>query len=187
MVWKGPSTFTKKCWLRFRQMIIRVTPELMADWLPQLVELLEDSVLNGASVGFLLPLGAGEIAAYWSGVIRDSEHRIVLLAIEDGQLQGSVQLELARKANGRHRAEVQKLLVHSRARRQGLGRQLMTAIEQEALAVGRTLLVLDTRVGDPAGKLYASMNYQFAGAIPGYVWSDDGQFAGTAIFYKNLR
>ena len=186
MVWKGPSIFTKKCWLHFRQMIIRATPQLMTDWFQQLVDLLEDSVLNGASVGFLLPLGVGEIDAYWDGVHGDLEHRIVLLVIEDGQLQGSVQLELAKKANGRHRAEVQKLLVHSRARRQGLGRQLMSVAEQEALAAGRTLLVLDTRVGDPASKLYKSMNYQFAGAIPGYVWSDDGQFAGTAIFYKNL-
>ncbi len=158
----------------------------MVDWLPQLVELLEDSVLNGASVGFLLPLRAGEVEAYWDSVLRDLEHRIVLLAFEDGQLQGSVQLELAKKANGRHRAEVQKLLVHSRARRRGLGHQLMAAVEQEALAMGRTLLVLDTRVGDPASKLYESMNYHFAGEIPGYVWSDDGQFAGTAIFYKNL-
>ena len=167
-------------------MILRATPQLISDWLPQLVELLEDSVLTGASVGFLLPLGAGEIAAYWDGVLHDFEHRIVLLAIEDGQLQGSVQLELARKANGRHRAEVQKLLVHSRARRQSLGRRLMAAVEQEAMAAGRTLLILDTRVGDPASKLYESMNYLFAGEIPGYVWSDDGGFAGTAIFYKNL-
>ena len=167
-------------------MILRATPQLISDWLPQLVELLEDSVLSGASVGFLLPLAAGEIAAYWDGVLHDFEHRIVLLAIEDGQLQGSVQLELARKANGRHRAEVQKLLVHSRARRQSLGRRLMAAVEQEALAAGRTLLILDTRVGDPASKLYESMNYLFAGEIPGYVWSDDGRFAGTAIFYKNL-
>lgn len=158
----------------------------MADWFQQLVELLEDSVRNGASVGFLLPLGAGEIAEYWDGVLRDLENRIVLVAIEESQLQGSVQLELAKKANGRHRAEVQKLLVHSRARRQGLGRRLMTAIEQEALAAGRTLMVLDTRVGDPASKLYESMNYHFAGEIPGFVWSEDGQFTGTTIFYKNL-
>ena len=168
-------------------MIVRATAQLLADWFPQLVELLEDSVLNGASVGFLLPLGAGEIAEYWEGVLRDLENRIVLLAIEDGQLQGSVQLELSKKANGRHRAEVQKLLVHSRARRRGLGRQLMAASEQEALAVGRTLLVLDTRVGDLASKLYESMFYLFVGEIPGFVWSEDGQFTGTAIFYKNLR
>ena len=90
-------------------MIIRATPQLMLEWFPQLVELLQDSVLNGASVGFLLPLGFGEIEAYWDGVLRDLEHRIVLLATEDGHLQGSVQLELAKKANGRHRAEVQKL------------------------------------------------------------------------------
>ena len=91
---------------------------------------------------------------------------VELLATEDGQLQGSVQIELAKKATGRHRAEVQKLLVHSRARRQSLGRRLMAAVEQEALAAGRTLLILDTRVSDPASKLYESMNYLFAGAIP---------------------
>ena len=167
-------------------MILKATPELIALWRKQLQELLTDSVQHGASVGFLLPLGHNEVAEYWDAVQQDLNNRILLFLIEEGQLQGSVQLALAVKANARHRAEVQKLLVHSRARRRGLARQLMEALEAEALAAGRTLLVLDTLQGDVASSLYASMNYQLAGVIPGYVACNDGHLEGTVIFYKNL-
>jgi GNAT superfamily N-acetyltransferase len=49
--------------------------------------------------------------------------------------------------NASHRAEVQKLLVLRSWRRQGIGLALMTAIEQAARQTGRSLLVLDTRLG----------------------------------------
>ena len=167
-------------------MILKATPELFSRWQNQLEELLEDSVQHGASVGFLLPLGQGEVAQYWEAVKRSLKIRVLLLSVEEGLLQGSVQLEMAVKANGLHRAEVQKLLVHSRARGRGLARQLMEALETEALAAGRTLLVLDTRQGDVASSLYESMSYKCVGVIPGYVQSGSGQLEGTVIFYKNL-
>jgi len=65
-----------------------------------------------------------------------------------------VQLALATQPNAQHRAEVQKLMVHTRARRQGIGQALMTAVEVIARAAGRTLLVLDTRRGDGSEQLY---------------------------------
>jgi acetyltransferase len=57
---------------------------------------------------------------------------ILAATTAQGEVAGSVQLALVQKENGRHRAEVQKLLVHSRFRNQGLGRRLMDAIEREA-------------------------------------------------------
>jgi len=61
--------------------------------------------------------------------------------------------------NGPHRAEVMKLCVLRRARRKGVAKALMRAIEQETRPRGRQLLVLDTRAGDVAEKLYEEIGY----------------------------
>ena len=104
----------------------------------------------------------------------------------DGEIVGSAQLDLAGQPNGRHRAEVTKLMVLSSARRQGIGRLLMEAAEAEARNLGRTTLVLDTRQGDPSEALYRGMGWQPAGTIPRYARSADGTLHTTAFYYKLL-
>lgn len=156
--------------------------------LPELMALLQDTVDSGASVGFIPPLGEDEARQYWQGVFRNVKQgtHILLVAREDGRVVGSVQLELATKANALHRAEVQKLFVLQSQRRRGTGRALMQAIEQVAREHKCTLLVLDTREGDAAEKLYRKLGYQEAGVIPAYARSATGEFEGTVIFYKTL-
>jgi ribosomal protein S18 acetylase RimI-like enzyme len=168
--------------------IEQLTAEHAAAALDELVELLQDTVTSGASVGFLPPLAAGAARDYWEGVVADvgGGARVLLVARDDRRVIGSVQLELASKANARHRAEVQKLMVHTRARGQGTGRRLMEAVEAAARAAGRTLLVLDTRQGDVAERLYARHGYTRAGVIPGYARSADGTLDATVYFYRLL-
>jgi ribosomal protein S18 acetylase RimI-like enzyme len=150
-----------------------------------LTRLLIDVVADGASIGFLPPLSYQEAAAYWNGVFQDG---VVLWIVEkDGVAVGTVQLQLAGKANAAHRAEIAKLMVHPSGRRLGIGRQLMQAAEEEALRQGRTLLVLDTRVGDPSNGLYESIGFVEAGVIPGYAQSADGQLHATRFYYKTLN
>jgi ribosomal protein S18 acetylase RimI-like enzyme len=91
------------------------------------------------------------------------------------------------RANGLHRAEVAKLMVHRAARRRGIARALMLALEDHARRLGRTTLVLDTRQGDPSERLYQSLGYQLAGAIPEYARSADGTLDATAIYYRLLK
>jgi acetyltransferase len=161
------------------------TPSL----LPELNLLLQDTVAGGASVGFLPPLSDEEAGAYWGSVaaaLREP-YRILLVAREQGLIIGTVQLDLASRPNGSHRAEVAKLMVHTQHRRQGVGRQLMQAIEAEARRAGRTTLVLDTREGDPSEKLYRSLGYLKAGSIPEYARSADGSLHTTAFLYKLLK
>jgi hypothetical protein len=62
----------------------------------------------------------------------------------------------------------------------------MQAAEQQARAVGRSLLVLDTRAGDPSEQLYIRLGYWHAGSIPGYTCSADGRMHATVIMYKLL-
>ena len=154
----------------------------------ELVQVLRDTVDAGASIGFLPPLSDEEARGYWANTIADVARgsRLLLVATQNEQVVGSVQLELATKPNALHRAEVQKLMVHTRARRQGIGQALMNAVEDAARAAGRTLLVLDTRQGDPAEQFYAQFGYTRVGSIPEYARSSSGAFDATVIFYKLL-
>ena len=153
------------------------------------VELLRDAVAGGASVGFLDPLPDDEAAAYWDGVFAEVEAGTRLLfVVRDGdEVLGSVQLAIPAKPNARHRVAVEKLLVHSSARRRGLGTALMRAAEDATARMGRHLLVLDTEAGDRAGRLYERLGYVRAGVIPGYALSPTGRPLGGAFYYRNLR
>jgi GNAT superfamily N-acetyltransferase len=159
-----------------------------ASHLDALVELLRDSVDNGASVGFLPPLEEAEARAYWEGVVAEltSASRSLALARVDGRVAGTAQLVEAGKANARHRAEVSKVLVHSAFRRQGLGATLMRALEERAREQGKSTLVLDTLEGAPSEQLYQSLGWIRVGAIPQYAQVADGTLRSTVIYYKLL-
>jgi len=150
--------------------------------------LLLDAVAHGASVGFLASLDEAAAAAYWSevrGAVADGG-RVLLVAWRDHVLVGTVQLDLCRKPNGLNRAEVQKLLVHSGARRGGAATALMEAAEVQALALGRGLLFLDTEAGSDAEALYARLGYTKVGELPEYCATPGGAWRATAIYYKTL-
>lgn len=156
--------------------------------LPELADLLVDVVQNGASVGFLAPLGKSEALGYWTGVraaVGDGS-RILLVALHDGALAGTVQLDLCQKANGSNRAEVQKLLVHSAARRAGLARALMAEAEAQALSHKRGLLFLDTEAGSGAEHFYQACGYTRLGELPDYACNTAGHWRATAIYFKQL-
>lgn len=156
--------------------------------LPQLVNLLKDAVDNGSSVGFLPPLDIEIAREYWQESLTEISEckRVLLVAIEDGKVAGSAQLGLATKPNSRHRAEVQKVIVHTEFRNRGIAKALMDAIEKVALEIGRTLLVLDTEQHSVAEKLYEKCGYIRSGVIPQYALSADGSLITTVVFYKIL-
>lgn len=154
----------------------------------ELAEVLADCVDHGASVGFLPPVRPERGAAFWSdraGEVAEGL-AVVLAATVDGRVAGTVQLQLARSQNQPHRADVAKLLVHSRVRRHGVGAALMTAVEAIAVQRGRWLLVLDTLVGSDASRLYRRLGWHEAGVIPDYALLPDGTVAGTTVFWKRL-
>jgi len=148
--------------------------------------ILQDCVDSGASVSFLPPLDPGVAREFYRARATEVARgqRILLAAWVDGVLAGSVMLDIAMPQNQPHRAEVQKLLVHSAIRRRGAARALMAAIEAEAAAAGRGLLVLDTRAGDSAEQLYASTGWTESGRIPGFTRLIDGGFCDTVFFYR---
>jgi len=169
--------------------IVRLDADDVEADLQSLVDLLADAVDDGASVGFLGPLDRATAEAYWrrraDEVGRGSR---LLLAARDGtRVVGSVQLAFAEQQNGSHRAEVQRLVVHRDARRRGVGRALMLGLEREAREAGRTLLMLNTRAGDPPEALYLGLGYTLVGTVPDYARNPDGTFNTTSIMYRLLE
>lgn len=150
--------------------------------------LLEDSVNNGASIGFLAPIEKNEVVNYW----REVNSKLVQgnsrlwIAIQQGKIVGSVQLSLVSKKNGVHRAEVEKLMVLTSARKQGIATLLMNELEKFAREKDLRLLVLDTREGDVSELLYSKIGFVRVGVIPNFALSSNGSYDGTAIYYKKL-
>lgn len=169
--------------------ITRLSPDCTPRCYNELAELLQSCVNNGASVGFFAPLQSLQALSYWQETVADmlNGKRWIWVARVNGRIVGSVQLAICEKPNGYHRAEVQKLLVHLAFRRQGIATALLRALETEALAGGRELLVLDTSTGDRAESLYRRLGYCEAGLIPGYTRTPYGQPHSTSIYYKHLR
>ena len=170
------------------EQVVRVTAQSFAHYREDLIVLLLDAVKHGASVGFMNDLDQPQAIRYFNEVHAQLEQGNLLLwvLVEDQRVLASVQLILCQKANGLNRAEVQKLLVHSSARRHGLGHQLMHALELAARQHKRGLLYLDTEAGSEAEAFYQALRYTKVGELPDYCQSPDGRYSPTAIYYKTL-
>ena len=155
----------------------------------QLADVLIDCVEGGASVSFMLPLTRERALAFWNRVVRDvgTGARALLVAEDAHGICGTVQLVFDLPENQPHRGDLAKMLVHHRARRQGLGEALMRAAEDAARESGKTLLVLDAVTGGDAERLYERLGWQRVGVIPDYALMPDGAPCDTTVFYRDLR
>lgn len=157
--------------------------------LPDLCTVLIDCVEDGASVNFLAPMTIEKARAYWLNrcfPALDAGEIILIAAMNQGQIQGTIQVMKAPQENQAHRADIAKLLVRPSSRRTGLGARLLAAAEQAALAANRTLLVLDTEEGSDAERLYARSGWTRLGVIPDYATRPDGRLIGSAYYFKSL-
>jgi ribosomal protein S18 acetylase RimI-like enzyme len=152
-----------------------------------LAGVLIDCVEGGASVSFMHPLTRDRAVAFWRRVAQGvaASERALLIAEDARGLCGTVQLVLDQPENQPHRAELSKMLVPRRARRQGLGAALMRAAEATARECGKTLLVLDT-ANDEAARLYERLGWTRVGVIPDYALLPQGGLCDTIVYYRNL-
>ncbi|MFB4214029.1 GNAT family N-acetyltransferase [Shouchella sp. JSM 1781072] len=156
------------------------------DWNHSLSHLLVDCVNDGASINFLAPLTLKKAHDYWDSVVLSDTHSC-LIAIDEGKAVGTVQLLCSEKENGRHRAEIAKLMVHSNFRGKGIASQLMNQAEQLAVSKGIHLLTLDTEKGSSANALYQHLGYTFAGSIPHFAQSAlSHKIKATNFYYKQV-
>jgi GNAT superfamily N-acetyltransferase len=153
-----------------------------------LSDVLIDCVEGGASVSFMLPMTRAKADAFWRSAAESvARGERIVLAAEDanGTIIGTVQVILAQPENQPHRGDVAKMLVHRRARRQGIGAALLAAAERSAREAGKTLLVLDTASGD-AERVYQREGWQCCGTIPDYALWPGGGLCATTIYFKML-
>lgn len=158
--------------------------------LNELAAVLHACVHQGASVNFILPFDIEDSKEFWMTKIRNgvaANNRIVIVARLEGRIAGTVQLDCDTSPNQAHRADVSKLLVHPDFRRRGVARVLMVTLEEQAKLNHRQLLTLDTRTGDHAEPLYASLGYKTAGMIPKFAKDPHtDKLDGTTYMYKQL-
>jgi ribosomal protein S18 acetylase RimI-like enzyme len=155
-----------------------------------LAALLADAVEDGASIGFLAPVDRDALVRWWQALlpsVTDGQTRVWAARDEGGALVGTVQLKLTANPNGTHRAQVGKLIVDRRARGRGLGRELLAVAEGAAVGAKISLLLLDTRTGSAAERLYASAGWTAFGIVPDYAADPDGTLSPCTFFYKQIR
>jgi GNAT superfamily N-acetyltransferase len=158
--------------------------------IPGLADLLVDAVDGGASVNFLAGLTVGEATDWWRArlpQIADGTISAFVARDGGGWIVGCTLLMRSRNPNSPHRAEIAKVLVHRTARRHGLARRLMTAVEEAARAEGRWLLILDTQTGSDAEHLYRALGWTELGQMPNHSLLTDSTPSPTTFFWKDLR
>lgn len=154
----------------------------------KLADLLVDAVADGASIGFVTPFDHQAASAWWRAratAVADGSLAVWTAAGADG-VQATISLALTEKPNARHRAEISKLIVHRKARGQGLARALLATAQAAAGAHGVTLLLLDTQTGSAAEHLYLSEGWTRFGIVPDYAETPDSVLKDCSFFYKQL-
>ncbi len=167
----------------------RVGAQEGAECIEALADVLVDCVEGGACVGFLRPLARQKAVSFWRGVIEGVARgeRVLLVAQNrSGRIVGTVQMITRAPENQRHRADVAKMLVRRDARRRGIGRRLMAALDEAARQEGKALLVLDTATGGDAERLYERAGWQRVGVIPKYALTPGGEYVAATFFFKPL-
>ena len=156
----------------------------------ELATLLCECVNAGGSLNFLAPMPRSDAIAYWSSVLPELESgdRILVVARDGHRIVGSAQLAFTSKPNGRHRAEVNKVMVLPSHRRRGIAAQLMNELERHARGRAIRLLVLDTAEGQSGAQaFYESLGYTYVGGIPDYALDPHGVPVKNAIYFKSLE
>lgn len=161
-------------------------PYAVEETVAELADVLVDCVDGGASVGFLAPLSRDEAEQWWRSTLASTTVRTWVAYDDVGVAIGCVLLALESRPNGRHRAEVRKLLVHRRSRGRGVGAALMQHLERDAVAQGRTLLLLDTETGSAAETLYLRSGWRAFGTVVDHARRPDGALADTTFLVKYL-
>ncbi|MEV0318356.1 GNAT family N-acetyltransferase [Streptomyces sp. NPDC050658] len=154
----------------------------------ELADLFADVVNGGASLGFLAPFDREAAADWWRSLAPAvAENRLAVWAARSPEgITGTISLGFTDKPNGRHRAEILKLMVHRSARGQGLARTLLATAERAATDADVTLLILDTETGSPAESLYRAEGWTEAGVIPDFAADPTGELHPTTLFFKKV-
>lgn len=152
-----------------------------------LVKLLRDSIDGGNSIGFLQSSSDGDLLEFWqSEISKLNGDSFIVVARVEGLIAGCIIITREMRANGRHRGEFRKLMVHSAYQRRGIGSALERKGCDEAKRRGVSLLYLDSATGFLVESVYQAWGWTRVGSIPDYAANPDGTLVATTYFYKQL-
>lgn len=167
---------------------VRALTRADAHWyVNALTDLLLDGVHAGASLGHLLPLSRQQAGCDWEAVQQAlSDTELLWIARRGERLLGCVRLRLMAAASECHRATIERLVVHSTHRRQGIATALLAAVEREAAERALRLFVADVETDSAALRALCRLGWQAAGTVPGYLVAPDGTPRDAARLFKRL-
>ena len=150
--------------------------------------LLINAINENASIGFLNALNTEDSNNYWNCLQNDLDklRKKLFIVKEKKNIVASVVLSFSQKENAQHRAEVEKLMVHSAYQGLGIATNLMNHLENIAKENDKSLLILDTRHKDRSSFFYEKIGYEKAGQIPFYSLNKDCTYSDTIIYYKKI-
>ena len=161
--------------------IIELDADAVERHADELAQLLLDAHASNMALGLPAPLTRAAATDAWRSL-----RGPLLAAVDDGVVVGAVHLAVATAANGRHRAEVQKLAVRADRRGGGIGAALLDAIAERAREEGVRLLWLTTHADTRSDGFYVAHGWTRVGVIPQWSVAPDGRYATNAFFYKQL-
>ena len=168
--------------------IRRIPATSLEPYVPSLARILVETVNTGAPLGFMPPIDEEIAREYWLSLIPElrAGSRLLVAAFSDDEPIGSGQLALSQRGNSPHRAEIQKLFVGVAARGKGIGKSLMEALHHVAREHGRSLILLNTRHGEPPEHFYRELGYREVGVIPGWTIGPAGERYDHITLYREL-
>ncbi len=165
----------------------QLTPETSIEAIDGLANLLYLVVHEGHSLNFMADVAMSELQDFWRNALAGvGQSRCFWVAEVESLIVGCVYYDQCTKPNGRHRAEVLKMLTHPEFRGQGIARQLLEALEEHAQGNGIRTLFLDTEAGSGAESLYQKLGWSKCGEIPDYALQPDGTPIATSIYFKQI-
>lgn len=169
--------------------IQEITPNEIEGIVDDLSQTLIETVHTGGAIGFMSPVPVDIAHDFWMNTVRqeiERGHRKLFVALIDGRAVGSVQLLFCSQANQPHRCEVAKMMVHPNARQRGVGKALMQVLTATAIEQKKSLITLDTKIGDVAETLYRAFGFESAGIIPNYAYDPDGNARHSTLYMYKL-
>lgn len=168
--------------------IVELDAHGVASHAAQLAQLLLDAHAAGMALGLAPDLTPADASGAWrrTAALLEPGEQVQWAAFAGDALVGAVHLARASAGNGRHRAEIQRLVVATEARGRGVGRALLSVAVEHARSLGLRLLWLSTHSGSDADRIYPRLGWTRSGVIPDYAVLPNGTLADNAFYYLQL-
>ena len=154
----------------------------------ELAQLLLDAHASNMALGLRGPLTREHARETWldTAARLDPERRVLLAALEDGIVVGTVQVVRADAENGSRRAEIVRLAVRGDRSGGGNGRAMLEAAAERAKGLGLRVLWLSTHAGTGSDKFYEAAGWIRLGVLPLYSERPDGTLVGSAFYFREV-